>query len=273
LGFSIYGLAPLLIGVSLVTVLSTLHFDAKSTGTSNKNNNHLDINAAYKYIIDRYNPNYGLVSENEHINKYWLWSDNILAAQVLEEYDHDVSENISKTIKRYIQKYNIGLQSAWTVLIDPVLISQGQASFNAPTSKNFDDNIWYSDYSGNNELQCSDYANISFLKSIYFYKINKTTDSKKCYDQGMNMFDGKGFKDKSFISDGFRYSTYKVALWKIATSITGFGQSIPYASIIAKMQNTKTGGVYTFYSKNFYPDGQTNIETTSVAIMANTVGQ
>jgi hypothetical protein len=39
------------------------------------------------------------------------------------------------------------------------------------------------------------------------------------------------------------------------------------------MQNTKTGGVYTFYSKNFYPDGQTNIETTSVAIMANTVGQ
>ena len=79
--------------------------------------------------------------------------------------------------------------------------------------------------------------------------------------------------DNNIKSDGFRYSTYKVALWKIATSITGFGQSTPYASIIAKLQNTKTGGVYTFYSKNFYPDGQTNVETTSVAIMANTVGQ
>jgi hypothetical protein len=268
LGFSIYGLAPLLIGVSLVTVLSTLHFDAKSTGTSNKNNNHLDINAAYKYIIDRYNPNYGLVSENEHIDKYWLWSDNILAAQVLEEYDHDVSENISKTIKRYIQKYNIGLQSAWTVLIDPVLISQGQASFNAPTSKNFNDNIWYSDYSGNNELQCSDYANISFLKSIYFYKINKTKDSKQCYDQGMNMFDGKGFKDKSFISDGFRYSTYKAALWKIANSITGFGKTHEPANIMGKLQNVNTGGIYTHYDANLASYGYTNVETTSLTIMA-----
>jgi len=253
--------------------LSLPFFNYKSASASNTQTP-LDIDAAYKYIVDRYNPGYGLVSENEHINRYWLWSDNLLAAQVLKGQDHHLSENISSTIKNYIQKYDVVIRSAWISLIDdPVLITHARTSFNAHTSKNIYDNIWYSDYDGNEELKCSDYANISFLKSIYLYKINKTIDSKKCFDEGIKMFDGKGFKDKSFVSDGFRYSTYKVALWKIASTITGFGESVLSKRIIAKMQDDNTGGVYTFYSENFNPDGQTNVETTSVAIMASTISQ
>jgi hypothetical protein len=276
---SIFSLIVITIVIVIVVLVhnksesSASFFNYKFASASNTQSP-LDIYAAYKYIIDRYNPSYGLVSENEHINKYWLWSDNLLAAQVLKGHNHDLSENISSTIKKYIQKYNIEIRSAWASLIDdPALITRIQTSFNADASKNIYDNVWYSDYDGNEELKCSDYANISFLKSIYLYKINKTIDSKKCYDEGIQMFDGKGFKDKSFVSDGFRYSTYKVALWKIASSITGFGESISSKRIIAKMQDDNTGGVYTFYSKNFNPDGQTNIETTSVVIMANTLSQ
>ena len=273
----VIGVFPVIIIIFIIVIWlqgeSTSHFDYKSAFASSSHSS-FDINKAYTYIIDQYSPSHGLVSENEDINKYWLWSDNLLAAQVLKGYDDKISENISNTIKKYIQKYNIGIRSAWAAIMDDaVFINPGQTSFNVHTSKNLFDDIWYSDYGGSKELKCTDYANISFLKSIYLYKIKKTIDSKKCFDQGIKMFDGKGFKDKSFVSDGFRYSTYKIALWKIASNITGFGESGPSMKIIARMQDTKTGGVYTFYSKNFDPDGQTNVETTSVAIMANTMGQ
>jgi hypothetical protein len=234
-------------------------------------NSNFDTIAAYRYITERYNPHYGLVSENEHINQYWLWSDNILAAQVLRSHDHNLYTNITNTIKGYIQSYNISLQSAYTVLIDQVFTTHQTSSFNALTNRNLLDNIWYSDYNGDEGLQCAEYADIAFLKSIYFYKTNKTSDSKTCYEQAMNMFDGIGFKDKSFVPDGSKYSTYKVALWKIASSITKLGKSNGAMNIISKMQDSNTGGVYTFYSKDFVPGGQTNVETTSLSILANTM--
>src|SRR5437867_3570204 len=81
----------------------------------------LNLTAAYQYIIDRYDSHYGLVSENEYTDKYWLWSDNVLAAEVLKNHDHTLYEKITKTIRSYIQSYDIKPQTAWSALITPVL--------------------------------------------------------------------------------------------------------------------------------------------------------
>ncbi len=69
-----------------------------------------DINNALKYITNLYNPHNGLVKENEQIDRYWLWSDNILAAQVLKDQNHTLAAQVLKdqnhTISTNITKTN-----------------------------------------------------------------------------------------------------------------------------------------------------------------------
>jgi hypothetical protein len=83
------------------------------------------------------------------------------------------------------------------------------------------------------------------------------------------MFDGKGFKDRS--SDGAnRYTTYKLALWKIADEVTSFGtkdSSVADAILIA-MQDCSSGGVHTHYREDLFPYSETNSETTSISLIA-----
>ena len=137
-GLRVISIFSLIIITIIIVIVVLVHNKSESSASffsykfasASNTQSPLDIYAAYKYIIDRYNPSYGLVSENEHINKYWLWSDNLLAAQVLKGHNHDLSENISSTIKKYIQKYNIEIRSAWASLIDdPALITRIQTSF------------------------------------------------------------------------------------------------------------------------------------------------
>jgi hypothetical protein len=273
--------------IFLIFCLLTMIFFSllKSNETSLSANNSADIikenspifniTKAYEYLLNLYSAHYGLVRENENIEKYWLWSDNVLAAQALKDYNYSLYANITNTIRTYSQYYHINFRSAWAALIGPTS-SDGFPSFRSPINKNVMPKIWYSDYNGSVELQCADYADIAFLKSLYFYEINKIEQSKACYNAGASMFDGIGFKDKAFVSDGFKYSTYKVALWKIASNITGFIESkeamqvISRAQdmIIGKAQDKKTGGECTYYSASLMPCNETNVETTSLAIIA-----
>ncbi len=270
--FATFSLLIIIISQHALGISLALNSTAKATDQPTFN-----TTKAYEYLVNRYNAHYGLIRENENLDRYWLWSDNVLAARALKDYNYSLYANITNTIRSYIQNYHIEFHTAWTALIDPTSIVQ-QPSFMSPINKNLTDKILYSDYGGSYELPCTDYADIAFLKSIYLYEINKINDSKTCYDQGINMFDGIGFKDKAFAHDGYRYSTYKVALWKIATDIVDLSDSKEAKHIIsslqnlilAKVQNNETGGVYTFYLPNFLHSNQTNVETTSLAIMAST---
>jgi hypothetical protein len=217
---------------------------------------------AYDYLAGNYNSTYGLVRENENIDKYWLWTDNILVSHVLKDYDYAKATNITSTIRHYNQVYDLDFRHPVGALFDQV------AFFKSVTDKNVVNNIWISDSDGSVELECSDYGDIAFYKSIYYYKAGKMADAKSCYEKGASMFDGIGIRDKAFDADGQRYSTYKIALWKIASNITGFGETKDALTIISYMQNSTTGGVYTHYRADMQPDSQTNIETTSLAILA-----
>jgi hypothetical protein len=234
----------------------------------------LDRAKAFEYVSTLYNAHYGLVKESNHIDKYWLWSDNVLAAEIFRNHNSTLYTNITDTLRNYASKDHIIFASAWAPLSSQAsAILQKRISFGSPIDKNLIDNIWYTEYSSNDELKCSDYADIAFLESIYLYEINRLADSKTCYDQGSNMFDGVGFEDKAFNSSSDHpYSTYKLALWKIASDITGFGgsgESLDLESLIAGMQDTRTGGVSTYYNWNFTPNYQTNAETSILAIMAS----
>lgn len=107
------------------------------------------------------------------------------------------------------------------------------------------------------------------MKAIYYYNARQYNDAKACYEYGISMFDGYGFKDEAFYADGEKYTTYKLALWKIAADITGYGDAEEALQIIALMQDPATGGVYTHYKKDMSIDSMTNVETTALAIIAS----
>lgn len=215
----------------------------------------------YQYIANQYNPALGLVRESETIPTYWLWTDNLLASKVLKDYDYQMSANITSTIKVYTSTHDLDYRHPQGVLFDNV------AYFGGITNKQVVGSVWYSDSDGP-ELSCSDYADIAFLKSIYYYKAGKFADARTCYDMGASMFDGIGMRDSAFVPDGERYSTYKLALWQVASNKTGYPIPKEPMTIIPFMQNATTGGVYTHYRADLTPDSLTNVETTSLAIMA-----
>lgn len=256
LSISLMTIICIILSMAIIEILLVPHFAyalSKPVFNSNK---------AYEYLANNYNSTYGLVRENENIDKYWLWTDNILVSHVLKDYDYAKATNITNTIRHYNELYDLDFRHPIGSLFDQV------AFFNSVTDKNVVDNIWISDSDGSIALQCSDYGDIAFYKSIFYYKANKIEEAKSCYGKGASMFDGIGIRDKAFDADGQRYSTYKIALWKIASNITGFGDVKDALTIISYMQNSTTGGVYTHYRADMRPDSQTNVETTSLAILA-----
>src|SRR5919107_3144629 len=54
----------------------------------------LDPLHAKNYLVSQYNPTIGLIRENIYNDRYWLWSDNVLATKVLRHYNYSISENI-----------------------------------------------------------------------------------------------------------------------------------------------------------------------------------
>jgi tetratricopeptide (TPR) repeat protein len=245
-------------------IISMVILGISSSHSAHASNNPVfNSTKAYEYLLSNYNSTHGLVRENENINKYWLWTDNLLVSHTLKDYDYAKAANITSTIRHYNELYDLDFRHPVGSLLDQV------AFFNSVTDKNVVNDIWISDSDGSVELECSEYGDIAFYKSIYYYKAGKMEEAKACYEKGASMFDGIGIKDKVFDPDGQRYSTYKIALWKIASNITGFGDEPEEAlTIIAHMQNSTTGGVYTHYRTNLLPDSQTNVETTSLAILA-----
>jgi hypothetical protein len=113
-----------------------------------------------KIILFQYNPDIGLIRENVYFDRCWLWSDNVLAAQVLKGYDDSISQSIINTIDAYILKYNLQFISAYKLMVDQ---PNGTPSFKSSVDVNLVDNIWYTNYDGGHlELSCKDYADIAF---------------------------------------------------------------------------------------------------------------
>lgn len=250
--------------ILICIIITMILLDISSSDSAHAVNNPVfNSTKAYEYLVSNYDSAHGLVRENENMNKYWLWTDNLLVRHTLKDYDYAKAANITSTIRHYNELYDLDFRHPVGSLLDQV------AFFNSVTDKNVVNNIWISDSDGSVELECSEYGDIAFYKSIYYYKAGKVEEAKACYEKGASMFDGIGIKDKVFEPDGQRYSTYKIALWKIANNITGFGEEPEEVlTIISYMQNSTTGGVYTHYRANLLPDSQTNVETTSLAILA-----
>jgi parallel beta-helix repeat protein len=122
----------------------------------------------------------------------------------------------------------------------------------------------------NNEtgaLNPNNYADIAFLEAIYYSNVGLAQNSSFAYTIGQVMFDGNGLKDTVFQG---QYQTYKLALYIYASIILDQQFPLSTETTLLKMQ-AASGGFYTGYDQNYSTNGtNTNVETTSLAILALT---
>jgi len=231
------------------------------------------LNRAIDYLVNNYNATMGLIAEVPNGTTYWIYSDNFLASFVLARYDPNnltltsISTNISDTISRYMSSYPDALNQ-YMVLESPVwafnasneymILSHGNVVINATFNNQTD------------LLSSCDYADIAFLKALYFNYDNQTQASLDEFRIGAGKFDGRGMNDTAFQSGKSKgqYQIFKLALYIYVSRILKQPYPQDRQSILLNMQ-ASSGGFYTGYDENFSSNGtNTNVETTCLAILA-----
>jgi Calcineurin-like phosphoesterase len=230
-----------------------------------------DIKKAKQFIKNQYDPNVKLVKESSSLDRFWLWTDNVLAVKVLSGFDSQLAQSINQTINQAKSQYKLEMRHPIAELVDRPQDFSTKPSTEPQISANPD--VRYSDYtSGKTDLACNEYADIGFLKAIHLFNLGDPIFGKTCYDQAASTFDGTGLNDSPKKSNprGF-YALYKMILWKIAQDITGFRSNDPPQpftdNLIANAQDSD-GGIRTDYKTIDSISGLTNVETTALAIMA-----
>jgi len=126
----------------------------------------------------------------------------------------------------------------------------------------------------------AEYADIMLLKAINESLWGDSVKANAYYDVADALWDGKGFADAGNHPDHDDYQTYKVALYIYASKLLGRVASDNYtqaAYVLPLMQ--KHGGVvpetdggfstwYTWDDSSPIAQGSTNVETTTLAILA-----
>jgi hypothetical protein len=220
--------------------------------------------------VRNYNATVGLIPEVPGSSTYWLYSDNFLASFALWRYDPsnstlaNIVTNISSTILKYIQTVPNPLNQ-YMVLNSSIAAFNGSSDY---TIGHYGDAVI--NMTLNNEtgaLNPSNYADIAFLEALYYASIGQVQNASDAYQIGKSMWNGKGMNDTVF-QNTTQYQTFKLALYVYASKV--LGQQFPLIAEATLLQmQAASGGFYTGYDENYSTNGtNTNVETTSLAILA-----
>jgi hypothetical protein len=254
--------------------LQQVWFDYSAYGSSSQSiasiPQTIDIQKAKQFIKNQYDPSVKLVKESPALDRFWLWTDNVLAVKVLSGFDNQLAQSINQTVNQAKSQYKLEMRHPIAELVDRPQDFSVKPSTELQISTNPD--VRYSDYaSGETDLACGEYGDIAFLSSIHLFREGRTTEAKTCYDLGAAQFDGIGVNDRPRQISAGAYDTFKMILWKIAQNITGFtsnGPPQPYTdNLIANAQDSD-GGIMAEHTTIDPILGLTNVETTALAIMA-----
>ncbi|MEM1985511.1 MAG: hypothetical protein QXK55_06860 [Nitrososphaeria archaeon] len=230
-----------------------------------------NIDKAIDYLVNNYNPSFGLIPEVEGGNIYWVYSDNYLAYLVLKYYNPnngtltDVADNISRTLSYYTQLYNFEPKNKFNILGGSTPTFGNALTFNLTENLKIDLN------NGTTELPASDYGDIAFLKALYYWKIGEYKKANDYFVAGARMFDGVGINDLPFREGNTKgiYQTYKLGLYVLAGKV--LGKTVPDAVVerIKSLQASNGGFLTGYYPNGTIPEGVvTNTETTAIIVYA-----
>lgn len=229
---------------------------------------------AYSYLIDSYNSTLGLCYEYPGANVYWVTHDNVLASYVLQQWNREIADNITETIKRIARDYNL-TTSPVGIPLDTraeILLGYNVNQFNVTNlvilNASYYGSILGTEKANNSIIADIDnYADLLCYASLMEWRKENYSGADYYYEKVKAMWDGNGFKDRAFNGS---YATYKLGLFYFLNKILGKGSFEFESELIQRIVLCQdyNGGFKTDYNVNGFPPCFTNTETTSIILLA-----
>ncbi len=247
------------------------------------------LTMAYEYILSRYNPALGLVSESENgginvvngtsmNNTYWVYGDNLWAAEALRPYRPAVAANISETVESYIEEY--GRSMLFEVMLGEVIPTTIHGKRNIEAFNGTVDGSWvqillerhqHVDDPEGIVYDAEEYADFCFYLTIDYWLMDDIHASERWFRSGEGLWNystNKGFYDKAAREDGV-YRNVALGLFLLAKNVTGFPSNIISAVDEAVWSYQKeNGGIASLSHLNGTVYSMADVETTSALLLA-----
>ena len=247
------------------------------------------LTTAYEYILSRYNPALGLVSESEDRgvnavngtsvnNTYWVYGDNLWAAEAVRPYSQVVAANISGTVESYIEEY--GRSMLFEVALGEVIPTTIHGNKDVVAFNGSVDGSWVQilleRYQYVDDLEwafcdAEEYADLCFYLTIDYWLMADLHASEHWFRSGEDLWNystNKGFYDKAAREEDL-YRNVALGLFLLAKNVTGFSSNITSAIEDAVWSyQRENGGIASLSYLNGTVRGMADVETTSALLLA-----
>jgi len=247
------------------------------------------LTRAYEYILSRYNPALGLVSESEDEsvnvvngtsmnNTYWVYGDNLWAAEALRHRSPVVAANISMTVQSYVEEY--GRSMLFEVMLGEVIPTTIHGKRNIEAFNGTVDGSWVQILLERHQsvddpegvfYDAEEYADFCFYSTIDYWVMDDIHASERWFRSGEGLWNystNKGFYDKMSREDGF-YRNVALGLFLLAKNVTGFPSNITSAVDEAVWSYQKeNGGIASLSHLNGTVYKMADVKTTSALLLA-----
>ena len=258
-----------------------LAFDVQATDNQ--------LTRAYEYILSRYNPALGLVSESEYggvnlvngtsmNNTYWVYGDNLWVAEALLPYRPNIAANISETVESYIEEY--GRSVLFEVVLGAVIPTTIHGKRNIEAFNGTVNGSWvqillerhqYVDDPEGVSYDAEEYADLCFYLTINYWLMDDIHASEHWFRSGEGLWNystNKGFYDKAAREDGL-YRNVELGLFMLTKNVTGFPSNITLDVEQAVWScQRENGGIASLSYLNGTVRGMADVETTSALLLA-----
>ena len=224
------------------------------------------LQSGLSFLLARYNPDLGLLNEAPQAapHMYWLTNDNALAAYAFERLGQaEMSAALNKSILRYASVTNGLIEVVWGV---PVTFPPYRAT-NLKIDQIGENIICREVHDQETKMDdWQEYADLGFLGALNAFNQGNLPEALSIYANTLTQFDGVGFRDKA---SSQKYGTYKLAL-ALFVGATIQAPNPHREQMLGIMQGMQAdnGGFITDYVDLQTPDGDTNTETTALALLA-----
>jgi hypothetical protein len=259
----------LLIAISMSFAIGYGYFPVKGQQGHSKE-------SAYSYLVNSYNSTLGLCYEYPGSHTYWLSHDNVLASYVLQNWNREIADNISKTVEKLAVLYGLERHPSGILKDGRVDILLG---YSYDTLKDIN-TTFEKDYLGSkiktetventNAQGIQGYADLLCYASLMEWRKQNYSEADYYYEKVKAMWDGNGFRDIVFNKTSY-YATYKLGLFYFLNKMTRNGSFVFESQLIERVwqcQDSNGGFKTDYYGNGSFPVCQTNTETTSIILLS-----
>jgi hypothetical protein len=240
---------------------------------------------AASYLVERYNPTIGLVSESEDqgsnvpdgtpcYRTFWIYSDNLWAQDALRPFYLDIADDIIRTMAPYLE--SCGKSQLFEVVLGETIPTQIHGGSNISVGEYMiggsNHTLWcdrHQPQDGDVFDDANEYADLSFYMALNHHLMGNGTASELWFRNGEAMWRNYGFMDKAAEAANGTFQNYKLGLYLFAVNALGFTSAI-YDEVerVAWSYQKENGGIasQSYFNGTIY--GTANVETTSALLLA-----